>query len=55
MAFEYLYTCDYSFYLDWGFPTRFTAEGQTVPSDPCGMERALMVMKIQNLTIFQIG
>ncbi|OJJ56601.1 hypothetical protein ASPSYDRAFT_59874 [Aspergillus sydowii CBS 593.65] len=35
MAFDYLYTCDYSFYLDWGFPTRFTAEGQTVPSDPC--------------------
>ncbi|OJJ06123.1 hypothetical protein ASPVEDRAFT_312185 [Aspergillus versicolor CBS 583.65] len=34
MALEYLYTCDYSFYLDWGFPTRFTAEGQTVPGDP---------------------
>lgn len=50
MALEYLYTCDYSFYLDWGFPTRFTAEGQTVPGDPVGMERVRMGLKGQKLT-----
>ncbi|KAI9374636.1 hypothetical protein BJX61DRAFT_540646 [Aspergillus egyptiacus] len=33
MALEYLYTCDYKFFLNWDFPTRFQAEGQTVPVD----------------------
>ncbi|KAL4923362.1 BTB/POZ domain-containing protein [Aspergillus undulatus] len=32
-ALEYLYTCDYEFHLNWDFPTRFLAEGQTVPVD----------------------
>ncbi|KAL4782780.1 hypothetical protein BJX76DRAFT_368870 [Aspergillus varians] len=34
MTLEYLYTCDYRFYLAWNFPTRFLAGGQTVPVDP---------------------
>ncbi|KKK17659.1 hypothetical protein ARAM_002918 [Aspergillus rambellii] len=33
MMLEYLYTCNYHFYLDYNFPTRFQAEGQTVPAD----------------------
>ncbi|KAL5340636.1 hypothetical protein BJX70DRAFT_396614 [Aspergillus crustosus] len=33
MVIQYLYTCDYTFFLDWNFPTRFLAEGQTVPGD----------------------
>ncbi|KAL4944677.1 hypothetical protein BDV06DRAFT_232766 [Aspergillus oleicola] len=33
-ALEYLYTCDYPFYLNWDFPTKFLATGQTVPADP---------------------
>ncbi|KAL4864504.1 hypothetical protein BDV12DRAFT_205657 [Aspergillus spectabilis] len=33
MAIEYFYTCDYQFYLDWDFPTRFLVEGQSVPGD----------------------
>ncbi|KAL4960990.1 BTB/POZ domain-containing protein [Aspergillus stella-maris] len=33
-ALEYLYTCDYTFYLRWDFPTGFLAMGQTVAVDP---------------------
>ncbi|KAL2821802.1 hypothetical protein BDW59DRAFT_149812 [Aspergillus cavernicola] len=33
MAVEYFYTCDYEFFLDWDFPTWFSAEGQAVPVD----------------------
>ncbi|KAL3476449.1 hypothetical protein BJX99DRAFT_258384 [Aspergillus californicus] len=33
MALEYLYTCDYHFFLDWDFPTKFPAYNQTVPAD----------------------
>ncbi|KAL4904389.1 hypothetical protein BDW74DRAFT_30093 [Aspergillus multicolor] len=31
---QYLYTCDYQFCLGYGFPSRFTAAGQTVSADP---------------------
>ncbi|KAL4914451.1 hypothetical protein BDW62DRAFT_143804 [Aspergillus aurantiobrunneus] len=34
MALQYFYTCDYDFFLGWDFPTRFLAQGQTVPADP---------------------
>ncbi|KAL4882219.1 hypothetical protein BJY04DRAFT_217544 [Aspergillus karnatakaensis] len=37
MTVQYLYTCDYTFFLDWNFPTRFLSEGQSVPGD--GIDR----------------
>ncbi|KAL4805047.1 hypothetical protein BDV18DRAFT_161443 [Aspergillus unguis] len=33
MALEYFYRCDYDFYLAYDFPSRFMADGQTVPAD----------------------
>ncbi|KAL4760433.1 BTB/POZ domain-containing protein [Aspergillus foveolatus] len=34
MAIEFLYTCNYDFFMDFGFPSRFMAKGQTVSADP---------------------
>ncbi|KAL4747328.1 hypothetical protein BDW72DRAFT_209676 [Aspergillus terricola var. indicus] len=34
MAIEFLYTCNYDFFMDFGFSSRFMAKGQTVSADP---------------------
>ncbi|KAL4978936.1 hypothetical protein BDW66DRAFT_157805 [Aspergillus desertorum] len=34
MAVEFLYTCNYDFFMNFGFPGRFMAEGQTISADP---------------------
>ncbi|KAL6234885.1 hypothetical protein BDW75DRAFT_230780 [Aspergillus navahoensis] len=34
MVIEFLYTCNYDFFMDFGFPSRFMAEGQTISADP---------------------
>ncbi|KAL4995427.1 hypothetical protein BDV10DRAFT_188061 [Aspergillus recurvatus] len=34
MVIEFLYTCNYDFFMGFGFSSRFMAEGQTIPADP---------------------
>jgi hypothetical protein len=36
LLLDYLYTSDYTFYLDYDFPASFLAEGQTPPGDLVG-------------------